>query len=367
MKIFFKELFIKPINTIFMCLGLTIAIYCLSAGTCLFTTFYNLYNDKNYLLKESCSAEFIFKENISINNFMNNIEQIDPNVGFITPRFDLEIEKNRTAYLIGLYNYKELNKILPLLEGRFFTEEESMSSEKLALVGGNLADLIYMKNDKKYIKIEKEEFEVIGTIGRKTLSYWGLRIFTPVKSLPNDIYNSEYNSMGLFYPKRMLQEKNYFYDLKNNFSNKNIESIKINELSKEDGIASRVFNNNKSMYISLIFSILLALISILIFSTFWADGLKKNVAIKKILGADNLYIFKQLIYQMLILVIVSSIIAGILNLITLNFLEKLMLAQISFDLTNILSISIATFVFVILNSLWIYKDVLKFNVTNYIK
>lgn len=367
MKMLLKELFIKPINTVFMCLGLTIAIYCLSAGTCLFTTHYNLYNDKNYLLKESCSAEFIFKENISINNFMNNIDQIDPNVGFITSSFNLEIEKNRIAYLLGSYNYKDLNKILPLLEGRFFTEEESMSSKKIALVGRNLADLIYMKNDKKHIKIEGEEFEVIGTIGRKTLSHWGLRIFTPAKSLPNNIYNSNYNGIGLFYPKHILQEKKYFYDLKNNFSNKNIESIKINELSKEEGIASYVFNNNKPMYISLIFSILLSLISIFIFSTFWADGLKKNIAIKKILGADNLYIFKQLIYQMLILVIVSSIIASILNIITLNSLEKLIFAQISFDLINIINISIATFVLTILNSLWIYKDILKFNVLNCIK
>lgn len=48
---FLKELFIKPINTIFICLGFTIAIYCLSAGTCLFTTFYNLYNDKKLCSK----------------------------------------------------------------------------------------------------------------------------------------------------------------------------------------------------------------------------------------------------------------------------------------------------------------------------
>ncbi|NYC51451.1 hypothetical protein DE171_003958 [Clostridium beijerinckii] len=51
MKMFLKELFIKPINTIFICLGFTIAIYCLSAGTCLFTTFYNLYNDKKLCSK----------------------------------------------------------------------------------------------------------------------------------------------------------------------------------------------------------------------------------------------------------------------------------------------------------------------------
>lgn len=159
-----------------------------------------------------------------------------------------------------------------------------------------------MKNDKKYIKIEGEEFEVVGLIGRKTLSYWGLRIFIPVNSLPNDIYNSDYESIGLYYPKDMLKQKNYFYDLKSNSSDKNIESIKVNELSEEEGIASRVFSNNKPIYISLLFSILLAVISILIFSTFWADSLKKNIAIKKILGADNLYIFKQLIYQMLILI-----------------------------------------------------------------
>lgn len=367
MRMFFKELFIKPINTVFICLGLTIAIYCLSAGTSVFTTFYNLHNDKNYLLKENCSAEFTFEENISTGDFINNIEKVDPNVEFITPRFDLEIGKNRFAYLIGLYNYKNLNKIFPLLDGRFFTEKESASNEKLALVGSSLQDLIYTRDDKKYIMIEKEEFEVKGIIGRKTLSYWGLRILIPANSLPSTMYDYEYNSMGLYYPKYMLQKKDYFNNLKSNFSDNNIETIKINALSQEDGIASKTLGGKKSMYTSLIFSILLAVISVLIFSTFWADGLKRTIAIKKILGADNLYIFKQLLYQMLILVITSSIIASILNLITLNFLEKLIVAQISFDLTNIIIISIATFLLVILNSLWIYKDILKFNVSNYIK
>lgn len=148
--------------------------------------------------------------------------------------------------------------------------------------------------------------------------------------------------------------------MKSNSSDKNIESIKVNELSEEEGIASRVFSNNKPIYISLLFSILLAVISILIFSTFWADSLKKNIAIKKILGADNLYIFKQLIYQMLILITFSSIIAGILNIMTLNFLETLVAGNISFDLINIINISIATFTLTILNSLWIYKGILKF-------
>lgn len=43
---------------------------------------------------------------------------------------------------------------------------------------------------------------------------------------------------------------------------------------------------------------------------------------------------------------------------TLNFLETLVAGNISFDLINIINISIATFTLTILNSLWIYKGIL---------
>ena len=70
---------------------------------------------------------------------------------------------------------------------------------------------------------------------------------------------------------------------------------------------------------------------------------------------------------MLILITFSSIIAGILNIMTLNFLETLVAGNISFDLINIINISIATFTLTILNSLWIYKGILKFNVLKHIR
>jgi len=42
MKIFLKELFIKPLNTMFICIDLVISIYCLSIGTSLFNTNFNI-------------------------------------------------------------------------------------------------------------------------------------------------------------------------------------------------------------------------------------------------------------------------------------------------------------------------------------
>ncbi|KOR25400.1 ABC transporter permease [Clostridium sp. L74] len=365
MKIFLKELFIKPLNTMFICIGLIISIYCLSIGTSLFNTNFNFLNDKNYIFKENFIAQFGFKEKISIKDFVSNIEEIDNDNGFLTSKFILE-KGERINYLTGVYNYKNLNNIYPLLDGRYFTNKESISNEKIALVGSEILDLTYIKNGYKYIDIDGESFQVIGIIGRKTLSYWGIQIIVPVKSLPKKFYNSKNENIEIFYPNNMLKQHKYFDDLKNVLKNQNIDEIRIEKVPQES-VLNKVYDNNKAMYVSLIFSILLSLISIFTFSTFWSDGLKRNIAIKKILGANNLYIFREVVCQMLILVAISSIIASGLNIITLKFLEKVFIAKVTFNLINMISITIATFFITMLNSLWIYKDIFNFDVLDYIK
>ena len=53
----------------------------------------------------------------------------------------------------------------PLLSGRFFTEEESLGKERIALIGRNLRQDLYEKDGRKYIEILGEPFEVIGVLG----------------------------------------------------------------------------------------------------------------------------------------------------------------------------------------------------------
>lgn len=53
----------------------------------------------------------------------------------------------------------------PLLSGRFFTEEESLSDCPLAVIGRNYKDSTYVRDNKKYFEYKNREYEVIGEVG----------------------------------------------------------------------------------------------------------------------------------------------------------------------------------------------------------
>lgn len=95
--------------------------------------------------------------------------------------------ENATIIATGLHPFLELKSIyydgktyeLPMVEGRFLTGEESRGTEDIVVVGYQYKEKIYVKNEKKYYKIDGREYEVVGIMGRKYGSRFNTMIFLP--------------------------------------------------------------------------------------------------------------------------------------------------------------------------------------------
>ena len=73
---------------------------------------------------------------------------------------DLEMEADTR----GVF-YKGDFKKLPLISGRYFTEDEAASNEKKAMIGQRFEKDAYDEGGSRYIDILGEKFEVVGVLG----------------------------------------------------------------------------------------------------------------------------------------------------------------------------------------------------------
>ena len=71
--------------------------------------------------------------------------------------------------LRGLF-YKGKITTPPLVRGRFFTEEECLSRDNLAVIGSDFLESAFYKNGKEYVKFKEKEYEVIGVTGISNVS-----------------------------------------------------------------------------------------------------------------------------------------------------------------------------------------------------
>lgn len=367
MKVYIKEILQRPLNTLFISVGMIIAVYCLSIGISFFNINFQMKNDPSIYWKNNFNVQFSFSSKKSFNNIITNLDNKDKNNGFLSPIYVIDTkEKNKVNMLSGVYNYSNLDNIYPLYSGRYFYESELLSDDNVAMIGYNILNQTYTKEGNKYIDIYGVKYRVIGVIGRYTSSYWNIQILVPFKALPKDLLSQENTSIQLTFPNDMLNNDKYFAKLKENLKNEGLLSIDIQEHSTGSSFKN-TFEDDKSKYLSLLFTVLLALISLITFSTFWSVELKRNFAIKRILGASNLNIIKMLSFEILVITIISTIVAFGLHVITLNILNEMFGKKVYFDAVNILWSGIFALGTTFINILWIYRNILKFNVIEEIK
>lgn len=369
MKTYIKELFISPINTLFICVGFTIAIYSFSIGISFFSAHFLNYNDVNVFSGKNFIVTLNFSTDVAANTIIDKLNTNSSNASFISAVYSIDTkQKNRTNRLTGVYNYLNISKIYPLYSGRYFTTSEMLSNKKYAMVGYNIKDEIYEKNGERYIDILGHSYKVIGIIGRSSETYWGIQILVPFKAMPSEILQAKARKLMLNYPIESLENTSYFSELEKNLKENGLTSIdKAQNQSSIKKVTKRTYEDNKSDYNSLIFTILLSIASLFTFSTFWATNLKRNFAIKRILGANSFFIIKTLFLQILIISIFSTAVSFILTVATLSVFKIILRINGEFNMINIIFGGVFAIIITMINTLWIYKDILKFNVIESIK
>ncbi len=100
---------------------------------------------------------------------------------------DLDFLISRTSLslsmdLRGVY-FSQSMETPPLVSGRFLTQEEMLSNEKLAVIGTDFLEEVYVEDGVQYIDISREAYEVVGVLGIGQASRLDSIVYIPLGEL----------------------------------------------------------------------------------------------------------------------------------------------------------------------------------------
>lgn len=198
----------------------------------------------------------------------------------------------------NIFNYN-------VLEGRNITLNEINSGNKVAVISKNYKSFCKRNNNKLYINIDKENYEVVGILGNKySSSYYNLMIFIPYTATPKSWSNdSPTLNINLIKSNRTIKIENY----KNNFDIKESSYSKIPIHS----ITSILFALKADIiYFAIIIAI--SLINIIVFSFYWINKKKNQISILKAIGYSKKQTNRLIRNELLILTLITSVISVVI-------------------------------------------------------
>ena len=241
-----------------------------------------------------------------------------------------------------------------IVKGRYLTEEELSSNEKVAVIGLGLERLIEEKDGEKYIKVFEEYYKVIGILGDTEVFKYSSII--PIKSL--SIINSEPSQVSFLH---------YFKDNEVNeaISNRNILSNET--IIPQIPVIKYLFKNVYELK-NCLYQVVLGIINLFLFSYFFSDGIKEKVAIMKVLGARNIDVFKEVFIKYIKIATIGIIGGLILSKFTIDFMRQAFTYQYSsVNVDNVIVTFISIFIISIIVSICVLFNVIRFKIMKEIR
>lgn len=211
----------------------------------------------------------------------------------------------------------------PLVSGKYFTADDVKNGNKVVLIGSSLDEYSYKKNNEKYIKIEEEEYRVVGTIGfANQESRWDGRIIMPCTSLPKNCFE-DFNDNKYFgisfimysnlgdYSKSEKFMKSQGNSILKNFSFEDLGQIQ----SNSDQVLSLAAENPDKILLIAAIGYLVTLVFAINITIFWIEKRKYEISVRKAFGFTNGSIMKMIFTEMIGFAIISFIIAIIMQFV----------------------------------------------------
>lgn len=215
----------------------------------------------------------------------------------------------------------------PLYKGSYISPEQCKNGSRKVLLGVNVAQGLGIKVKDK-ISMMGEQYEVVGIIGQ--VYYWNKYndiIYIPMQALPEEflktfndkLTNNEKHSLDTTLLYRVKDNK--IAEIEKDINKKFYENqLKIDVKKIYEGSIDYAYYV-KDTLISKIPLIIIALINISTMSVFWVMSRRKELTVKKILGANDKYIKISIKKDMLMVAIISVLSSIILQEILYVFIE----------------------------------------------
>lgn len=219
------------------------------------------------------------------------------------------------AEIVPAYYEKTPNWQPPLYKGAYITPEQCKSGSNTILIGAEVAKELNVKvNDTA--SISGKDYVVKGIMGQPyDFDKFNSIVYVPMKALPEEIFKSM-NDKWLNNESHMLKA-DILYRVKNN----QISEInkKINEKFYKNKLVldvGKIYESSVSYKRNLIITletktplIIAAIVNISTMAVFWVISRKKELTIKKILGAKDKYIKNSIRTDMFVVIVISAILA----------------------------------------------------------
>lgn len=330
MAIFKRQFIAHKISIIFLIASFVISILLISIGTSVVVAL-----KESALIKENASPKnaleitYGFSKKISFDEQLRILTNISKNSGLMIPGNHLFIAGDKLKHpLTAIYFQKESKWTYPYYDGRYFDINEIKAGANVILIGKNLLGFTRIKNNKRYLTIEGAEYEVIGVIGvNNKYSAWDSRLLMPLASLPPSIKSTiESNSTSIILYNDLKPPLDDFNAIKNEIisvdseasifareSNTNQQNIMLDLLTRQDTLF---------MYSILIY--IIALINLVNITSFWINGRRYEIGVRKAFGHNNYHISIMLFSEMFLILIISVLIALTIQVILSQFFSAIL-------------------------------------------
>lgn len=222
---------------------------------------------------------------------------------------NLEVESDTR----GVF-YKGDFKKLPLISGRYFTEEEIGSDEKKAMIGQWFVKDAYDEGDSRYIDILGEKFEVIGVLGSAQATRLDRMKWIPMAAAAELAgteggYIVDGKTEAAVDNNADLLKKVMEPDWTKKAEGVSYAYTEDGERAEDSGYAERNRNVVEKIYMAIIFSFVLNMV---LAGTYWARHMVQRIQVEKMLGFSSPKILLSVLTEYLKIALAALAAAGAL-------------------------------------------------------
>lgn len=326
------------LEVIFLVVGYAIGILSLSIGTSLIkdSVEYNLDNTSGYVKNNTLVFVNFEENNLDLGENIDSIVNKATDIGevqFINlDSININSDPNLNAVPVITKFKEKSNWHIPIIEGKFFDNKQIENSENVVIIGNDLAKKIFPSGINEYSTIEilNDTYKVIGVCGRKNRStQWDNVLYIPY-SKKIDIINKNQKSTGeltMFLRTKNLDKTYTESEVNSMFYNelKNINckyNIDFDYLNDKDN--SNIFNSILGTMFIAGTILIIVVINVINISKFWIFNRRKEICIKKLLGALDRNIINSIIIENSIIAIISMCIALIVQYLLATFMKQIL-------------------------------------------
>lgn len=239
-------------------------------------------------------------------------------------------KKQAEAQIIPTEYRKDTDFIPMITSGRYISIDESVRGDKVAVIGKSLAKSLGVGVNGK-VKFFGEEYKIIGILGPEFKeSVWDKVFTTSVKGLPKSYLSilndscteqSDKNkilNLNLTFRVKNSERQKVFDEISNSMNKYGVQIIESFGDMMDGGLGNAVFG----ITVITIPIIIAALFNVLNISFFWIMDRKKEITIKKVMGATNEYIIKRIRIELILISLISACASFIIQNILYRYFEQ---------------------------------------------